>query len=184
MLFRSRRLMAEVMLDAISQVSNVPTTFDKISTGGANVADTKEYEVGTRSLQLFDSSVQSKFLTMFGRNERDIVCDCQRSNVPSMVQVLHLNNGETINEKLRSEKSRVNQILASETSEQDIISDAYLRTLSRRPPVDEQEQLLQVFATTTAQENATPEAAEGTRRELLEDLYWSLMSSREFLFQH
>jgi len=179
-----RRLMAEVMLDAISQVSDVPTTFDKISLDGANVEDTKEYEAGTRSLQLFDSSVQSKFLTMFGRNERDIVCDCQRSNVPSMVQVLHLNNGETINDKLRDEKSCVNQILASESSEQDIITDAYLRAFSRRPTADEQEQLLQVFAAVVPGEEATAEEVLAGRRELIEDLYWSLMSSREFLFQH
>jgi len=179
-----RRLMAEVLLDAISQVSDVPTTFDKISYDGANLEDTKEYKAGTRSTQLYDSAVQSKFLAMFGRNERDIVCECQRSNEPSMVQVLHINNGETINEKLRGEKSCVNQVLASKASDQEIITDAYLRALSRRPTAEEQEQLLQVFAAATAQENATPEAAEGIRHELLEDLYWSLMISREFLFQH
>lgn len=179
-----RRLMAEVMLDAISQVSDVPTTFDKISYDGANVEETKEYEAGTRSIQLYDSAVQSKFLAMFGRNERDIVCDCQRSNEPSMVQVLHINNGETINEKLRGENSRISQILASKTSEREIITNAYFRTFSRRPTADEQEQLLQVFSAAHEGESADTEETEAVRREIIEDLYWSLMSSREFLFQH
>ena len=194
-----RRLMAEVLLDAISQVSGVPSTFDKISYDGADTEETKEYSVGTRSTQLYDSAVLSKFLAMFGRNDRDIVCECQRSNAPSMVQVLHINNGETINEKLRNEKSCVTQYLQSEATESEIITDAYLRTLSRRPTEGEQTKLRQVFATALDVEPATGQSADGEspdaqssdaqstdaiRREVIEDLYWSLMSSREFLFQH
>ncbi|MCA9231444.1 MAG: DUF1553 domain-containing protein [Planctomycetales bacterium] len=179
-----RRLMAEVLLDAISQVSAVPTTFDKISYDGADVEDTKEYEVGTRATQLYDSAVQSKFLAMFGRNERDIVCECQRSDAPSMVQVLHINNGETINEKLRNENSRITEILNSSLSEDEIICDAYLRALSRAPTDDERQQLLQVLAAEAEPQAADSQTAAKLPREVLEDLYWSLMSSREFLFQH
>ena len=179
-----RRLMAEVLLDAISQVSDVPSTFDKITYDGADIEETKEYELGTRSTQLYDSAVQSKFLGMFGRNERDIVCECQRSNAPSMVQVLHINNGKTINEKLRSEKSRVAQLLQSKATEDEIIADAYLRTLSRRPTESERAELKKVFATALDSEPTNDKSADAIRREVIEDLYWSLMSSREFLFQH
>ncbi len=179
-----RRLMAEILLDAFSQVSKVPSVFNEITYDGADIEKTEEYKLGTRAMQLYDSAVQSKFLAMFGRNERDIVCECQRSDQPSMVQVLHINNGETINEKLRNEKSRIQEILQSKMTEVEIINDAYLRALSRRPTEEEREQLLQVFATASEGEPADSEAATAIRREVLEDLYWSLMSSREFLFQH
>ncbi|MEO2044965.1 MAG: DUF1549 and DUF1553 domain-containing protein [Pirellulales bacterium] len=179
-----RRLMAEVLLDAISQVADVATPFVKISYDGADVEDTKEYEIGTRSTQLYDSAVQSKFLSMFGRNERDIVCECQRSNVPDMVQVLHLNNGTTINEKLRDEKSRVAHYLADNLADADILEDVYMRALARRPTDQERKLLLQVLIAATADEDTGRDEAKQTRREVIEDLLWSVMTSREFLFQH
>jgi len=179
-----RRLMAEVLLDAISQVSKVPDTFDKIDREGTDTDETKEYELGTRSVELYDSAIKSKFLTMFGRNDRDIVCECQRSNQPSMVQVLHLNNGDTINEKLRQEKSCVSQTLESEKTDEQIINEAYLKTLSRQPTDAERSALLAVFAEQAPAEGESGEDATAKRRETIEDLYWSLMSSREFLFQH
>jgi hypothetical protein len=177
-------LMAEVLLDAISQVADVATLFDKISYDGADVEDTKEYEIGMRSTQLYDSAVQSKFLAMFGRNERDIVCECQRSNEPDMVQVLHLNNGTTINEKLRDEKSRVAHYLADNLADADILEDVYMRALSRRPTDQERKSLLQVLTAATAVEDTGSAEAKQTRREVIEDILWSVMTSREFLFQH
>ena len=176
-----RRLMAEVLLDAVSQVSHIPNTFDKLDREGTATEDTDEYELGTRAIELYDSAVKSKFLTMFGRNDRNIVCDCQRSNQPSMVQVLHINNGETINEKLRQEKSCVAQILGSEKTDEQIVDEAYLTTLNRHPSEQELTAILQVFGELSDAEN---ESAAVERREAIEDLYWGLMSSREFLFQH
>lgn len=174
-----RRLMAEVLLDAISQVTDVPTPFNKIVYDGADLEDTKVYPLGTRAIQLRDAAVQSRFLTMFGRNPRDIVCACQRTRQPSMVQVLNINNGDTILRKLHDEKSRVGQWLESNASAEQIIEDAYLRAFSRRPTEQEQHGLLQVLAEAD-RANAGPEQ----RRAIREDLLWSLLSSREFLFQH
>ena len=61
---------------------------------------------------LYDSAVVSSFLETFGRNERDITCECERSNTPSIVQVLHINNGVTINERLQDRDSCVARALA------------------------------------------------------------------------
>jgi hypothetical protein len=99
--------MAEVLLDAISQVSEVPTAFVKIEHKGADIRKTTEYPLGTRATELYDSAVLSSFLSKFGRNNRDIVCECERTNKPSLVQVLHIANGSTINEKLKSNSSCV-----------------------------------------------------------------------------
>lgn len=172
-----RRLMAEVLLDSVSQVTGVPTLFTQIAHDGADIKSTKAYPPGTRAIELHDSAVVSSFLSTFGRNKRDIVCECERTNKPSMVQVLHLANGSTINEKLKSDKSCVAVALAKpSTPEQnrELITRAYWQTLSRAPTETEQNSLLALFA----------EVDEASRQEAVEDLYWSLMSSREFLFQH
>ncbi len=171
-----RRLMAEVLLDAISQVTNVPTEFKEVQFLGAVRQQTKEYPLGTRALQLYDSAVRSEFLTTFGRNSRDIVCECERSNTPSMVQVLHLANGDTINQKLRHKDSCVSRWLSGDEpfNAAELIQDAYLQTLARPPSP----------ATLGTLKAMLDEVEPSQRKEAVEDLYWSLLTSREFLFQH
>ena len=174
--FYPRRLMAEVLLDSISQVTKVPTPFTRVKYDGADFQATKEYPLGTRAIELYDSAIDSSFLTTFGRNNRDIVCECERSNKPSMVQVLHIANGKTINEKLSNKNSCVSSLMV-EPDEIDIattIDEGYLACFSRFPTKAEKSQLTNVL------QSAPPEQ----RREALEDFYWSLLSSREFLFQH
>ena len=89
-----------------------------------------------------------------------------------MVQILHLSNGKTINENLRNNKSCVNALIKTNTN--DIIDEAYLRCLSRPPSARERKHLQAVFAA----------APDSERRAVIEDLFWALMTSREFLFQH
>jgi len=169
-----RRHMAEVLHDAVVSVTAVPTVFDQISFPGGDVQKTEFYEEGTRALELYDSAVESYFLKTFGRNERAITCECERSNQPSMVQVLHLANGDTVNDKLSHEKSRVTELLNSEMSDQQLIEEAYLLCLSRYPQERETKAFQEILAA----------AAPDEKRAVLEDLFWSLMTSREFLFQH
>jgi len=88
-----------------------------------------------------------------------------------MVQVLHLANGETINDKLAAPNSKITKILASKQTDAEIIEDAYLSVFSRMPTDEERLALSEQLA------QAKPE----DRREVLEDLYWSLLSSKEFL---
>lgn len=169
-----RRLSAEVLLDAISQVTEVPTKFTQIGYDGNDFQETSEYPVGTRAIQLQDSAVVSNFLKTFGRNERDITCECERSDTPSMVQVLHISNGVTINERLRDPKSCVQSTLASQMDVAEIINRAFKSSLSRRPTKDEVDRLSRLIQQTPDQE----------RLLAIEDLYWSIMSTREFMFNH
>ncbi len=168
-----RRLTAEVLLDAIAQVSDVPTEFTQIGFKGADFQNTTDYPIGTRAIQLADSAVVSNFLKTFGRNERDITCECERSNTPSIVQVLHINNGVTINDRLAAEKSCVSTAIADRRGAKEVVNEAYLKALSRPPTDEESERLVALIAN-----------GGDDRRELLEDLYWSILSSREFLFNH
>ena len=163
-----------MLLDAISQVTGVPSQFTQIGYDGNDFQKIDDYPIGTHALELYDSAVVSNFLDTFGRNERDITCECERSNTPSIVQVLHINNGTTINERLHDENSCVSRALAEPFDWDRVIRDAYLLTLARQPTPHEQQRLLAEFHG----------AEDVARRELVEDLYWSLMSTREFLFNH
>jgi hypothetical protein len=169
-----KRLMAEVLLDAVSQVTAVPSEFNEVAFSGADKAKTDFYPKGTRAIQLYDAAVNSYFLRTFGRNQRLITCECERSDEPSMVQVLHIANGDTINEKLRAKGSRVELLLTKGATNHEVISEVYLSALSRPPTDDEMLRLLQT----------TAEAKGDERRLVIEDLFWSVLSSREFLFNH
>ena len=104
-------MMAEVLHDAIVQVTEVPTKFDFIAFPGADRQKTEFYPLGTRAVQLYDAAVENYFLQTFGRNPRRIVCECERSDEPTMVQVLHLSNGATLNEKLHAPGNRLDKLL-------------------------------------------------------------------------
>jgi len=167
-----RRLMAEVLQDAITSVTRVSPKYNQITLSDGSTQGTSLYREGTRALQLSDSAVTSYFLKTFGRNEREITCECERSNKPSMVQVLHLSNGDTLNNNLRSQQSCVNTMITQDNDE--IIEETYLLCLSRRPSDSERKRLKNIF-------EVVPETE---RRGVVEDLFWALMTSREFLFQH
>jgi hypothetical protein len=169
-----RRLLAEVMLDAISQVTDVPTEFKNIVYPGADIKPTDVYPKGTRAIQLRDSAVESYFLQTFGRNQRRITCECERSDEPSMVQVLHISNGKTLNEKLATPENRLSRLIAESKPDQELIDELFLISLSRLPTQHEREEIAAVLAATPAEE----------RRIVLEDVVWGIVSSREFLFNH
>ena len=172
--FYPRRLMAEVMSDAISDITGVPDTFTEIALNDGSTEKTEAYKPGTRSLQLADSAVKSYFLKTFGRNQRDITCECERSAQPSLVQVLHLSNGKTLNDKLTAKDSRVDKLLARKLSDAELIDEAYFLALSRPASAKEKEPLAAMLTA------APPD----DKRKVVEDLFWSLLTSREFLFQH
>lgn len=169
-----RRMIAEVALDAVSQVTSVPSEFDQIEYPGADFQKTEFYPKGTRAIQLYDSAVVSRFLRTFGRNQRAITCQCERSNEPSLVQALHISNGDTLRLKLAAKDGRVETIASSGEPLYRAIEELYLSALSRYPKDEEVSQLLA----------ATSEAKESERRALIEDLFWAVLSSREFLFNH
>lgn len=169
-----RRLMAEVLHDAIADVTGVPGVFDKVALNDGSSEKTEFYKEGTRALELYDSAVHSYFLKTFGRNDREITCECERSDQPSLIQVLHLANGDAVNDRLASSESIVEKLLAEKADDARIVEEAILATLSRPPTEPEKAGFLAMLGST----------GEGDRRAAIEDLFWALMTSREFLFQH
>src|SRR5262249_25336767 len=91
-----RRLSAEVILDLYSEVTSVPTDF-------SIYFDEKpvfKFPLWTRAQQLPDVQVVSRFLDSFGRPDRTQTCSCERHQDSTVTQALHLNNGQTLNDKL------------------------------------------------------------------------------------
>ncbi|NQV26457.1 MAG: DUF1553 domain-containing protein [Rhodopirellula sp.] len=172
-----KRLMAEVLLDAVSQATDVPTPFTHIGFPGGDRQETKEYPLGTRAIQLHDSAVESYFLKTFGRNSRAITCECERSDEPSMVQVLHVANGDTINGKLKTKENRVSKLLAAGHSDAELTEEIFLHILSRFPTDAEKNQVVKLL-------EQVPDDDADEKRLVVEDVFWSLLSTREFLFNH
>ena len=169
-----RRMPAEVLSDAISSVTGVPEQFTEIQLQDGSSEKTEFYPKGFRAIQLYDSAVKSYFLKTFGRNQRDITCECERSNQPSIVQALHLSNGTTLNQKLAAEEGALSTLLTPGPSPETLVEEAFLRTLNRPPKPTEMDAYTRLL-----QEVPAPE-----KRAAAEDLFWSLLTSREFLFQH
>jgi hypothetical protein len=172
-----RRLPAEVILDAYSQVTGVPTPFTQIhDTSTVSVGHYGDAPLGTRAIQLPDSRIVSPFLDSFGRPERMQTCSCERQQDSSVSQALHLDNGYTLNDKLRAKGSRVTKWLAEKAGDEEVVRRIFLRALCREPTAQEMARFKALMA------EATEEKA--GRREVLEDVFWAVLTGREFLFNH
>jgi hypothetical protein len=165
--------MAEVLLDAYSQVTGVATEF-RTDLRNENQGLGGKYPLGIRALQLPDTKIASYFLKTFGRPDREKTCECERTAEPSVTQVLHIANGDTVNQKLSAKGNRLEKLLADKASPEKIIEDAYLSALSRYPIASEKEKMIKVLA----------EAKDSETRAAVEDIYWAILSSKEFLFNH
>jgi hypothetical protein len=125
----------EVSLDAISQVTAVPTEFTQIETPGADFDKTEFYAKGTRAMQLYDSAVVSRFLRAFGRNQRVITCQCERSSDSNLSQALQMINGPLVHAKVRDDKNRLRALAAAGKSDEEIVGELYLAALCRKPTI-------------------------------------------------
>ncbi|EEF60703.1 DUF1549 domain-containing protein [Pedosphaera parvula] len=156
-----RRLMAEVLLDTLSEAT-------------ATSGDFKGYPKGWRAIQLPDSNVDSYFLKSFGRPDREKTCECERTAEPNVTQILHIANGTTLNKKLEAKENIIAKWMADKIPADKIIEDAYLTSLSRFPTATEKQKMVATI----------DQAGEKDKRAALEDIYWALLSSKEFLFNH
>ena len=169
-----RRLMAEVLLDSIDQVLETTTKFDEIAFPGADRQKTDFYGQGTKAIELYDAAVNSYFLKTFGRNPREITCECERSDEPSMVQVLHLSNGDTLNPKLSSDENFISIRVRDKQPNETIIRQLFLRAFSREPTESELDEM-----TTVVEEYGPEDRITGLR-----DCAWSILTSTEFTFNY
>lgn len=154
-----RRIRAEVLLDCISEVT---TTKDKF----------RGLPEGARAVQIADGNTTSYFLTTFGRATRETVCSCEVVMQPNLSQALHLLNGETVHRKIK--EGGLVAALAKGAPPEVAVRELYLRSFQRPPTAEESEDIVSRIS-------AAPETE---RTQMLEDVFWALLNSKEFVFNH
>ncbi len=216
--FLVRRMTAEELLDALSEVTGNPEEFPGMPPG-------------IRAIQLPDTKVKSDFMDILGRPPRVITCECERSQEPNMAQALLFINGELINRKVSADGGLVDRLIKSGKSDPEILDELYWSALGRSPqPAERQSSLASIrkaFIVPTPPAATTPIAlakpvtrgaapssaqtvgsikqvastpapsaaaamagpdakalATATRRHAFEDMFWVLLNSKEFLFNH
>ncbi len=163
-----RRLPAEVLLDALSQVTRAPEKFEG-------------YPAATRALELPDTQVSSYFLTAFGRPPRQQTSEADRTSQPSITQALHVINGDTLNNKLRAPGGTVDMVARLGLSDAQVIDYLYLSAFSRYPTRTERQEFIKALEEA---ETKKGEATGDAHREALVDMTWAILTSPEFMFNH
>jgi hypothetical protein len=153
-----RRMRAEVLLDCINQTTASQDTLPGLPPG-------------SRAVHLADGRTQNYFLSTFGRATRNTVCSCEVVTSPTLSQALHLLNGETTSGKI-AEGGVVARLLDEKKDPLLVVDALYIRCLSRLP---------------TASERASIAERLGAQSDVslaLTDLFWALLNSNEFVFNH
>jgi len=153
-----KRLRAEVVSDAISDITQLPEDFDGMPKG-------------TRAMELWTVRTESELLDSFGRPDPNQDPPCERATSATMSQTLHLMNASHIQRRLTADSGRCQNLAASDKVPSAIIHELYLSVFNRTPDDDEIKSLEAEFA--------RPEAV---RRKVIEDLMWSMLNSPEFLY--
>ncbi|MCC6142976.1 MAG: DUF1549 domain-containing protein [Candidatus Hydrogenedentes bacterium] len=155
----ARRMPAEQLLDAINHVTGSTTKF-------ANLP------LGARAVEVANGNSGNYFLNVFGRPARETVCTCERRNEPTLAQTLHLINGDTVQQAINAPGGRLEKLLAEESPAPAAVQQLYMAALCREPTAEESAQLDQYVA-------QAPD-----KKQALEDVFWSVLNSKEFVFNH
>jgi hypothetical protein len=153
------RVRAEVLLDAISDISGVEESFSAMPPK-------------SRANEIWTHRVSSLFLDTFGRPDPNQDPPCERSGEATVTQTLHLMNAPALHAKITADDGFAAELAKSDLTVDAIVEELYLRIYNRLPVVEEREIGQRVFAG----ENTT-------RRQAIEDLMWAMINTPEFVFQ-
>ena len=159
-----RLLPAEILLDALGDVFEVPESF-----AGA--------PPGARAVQLPGArpgagESEGQFLKVFGKPDRLMTCECERSDSTTLAQAFQLINGPSIRRKLEADRNRIGRLIAAGLDDPAILDELYLATLCRAPSDAERRSALGHLD------------GEADRRRGWEDVAWAIVNSKEFLLRH
>lgn len=155
--YQPRQLSAEVLLDAVSQVTGMPHSF-------------KNYPPGTRAMEIDTPDTPDYFLLTFGLPRRDILCE--RSKSPTLGQALHMINGATVMQKVEAKDNVLTTWLAQGRTDREIVGAIYARAYARIPSEEERQTLVTFLD--------AEQTAGRSRRRALEGVLWTVLNSKEF----
>ncbi len=158
--YQIRRMNAESLIDAISSVTCIASDFP--------AANTPEI-VAHQAMAMPGIPKGPGFLKTFGKPNRLLICECERSNQVSLVQSLSLANGPEVQNKIMSERNIISQLLAENSDPKVAIEEIFMSALSRTPHQSEWEAFKELLA---RDENP---------RRVLEDILWAVINSKEFV---
>jgi hypothetical protein len=159
-----RPMMAEVTVDVLNAalgVGEVP---------GRDVpANKRIIEIGSSRFQ--NQSV-AYALRIFGRPPRTTACDCERVMEPALPQTLYRMTDEAILRKLKDKTNRIATALKNKKSDDEVLDELFLATLTRLPNDDERTSF------------ANYRKTEKERASAFVDTMWALINTREFVLNH
>ncbi len=153
-----RRVPAEALLDSLVQASGISESLPN----------------GFRAAQLPDANVENPFLKLFGKPTRMDACECERDNGSNMLQALHFINGKSILGRVRNGSARPALLLAQKLTDEQLVAEVYLWSISRNPNAKELAVGLEYLKLFGDKERANA----------AQDLMWALLNSRDFLMIH
>lgn len=161
-----RRLRADVLLDSVVVVTGVPRRFPNFPDG------TKAIEYYPReSGDTEGAHYGDLFFSTFGRSSRATVCACETKREPTLSQTLHLAVGDTVRDRLAA-NGEIKRLVEQAKSPEEVLDELFIRTLGRAATKDEAAALRELIG------DAQKDAA------VYEDIFWSLLNSTEFAFNH
>jgi hypothetical protein len=160
--FYPQRMSAEVLYDAVNQVTHSPATF-----GGLP----QDKLAPRRAIMLPDESFPSYFLDVFGRPQRISACECERVSEANLQQALHLLNSDEIQNKLARSGSRAELLAKDPRPDAEKVEEIFLWAFARRPSADHL-QLALAHINRHAQ----------NKRIAYENILWALINTKEFQF--
>ena len=163
-----RRLEAEVLIDALCQVTGTTEQYSSLIPEPFTYVPENQ-----RAITLPDGSITSSFLEMFGRPSRDTGMESERNNRPTAAQRLHLLNSSHVRRKIE-QSPKLQDLIRFRRDPREAVAGAYLTILSRFPTQDELK-IVQEYTNSSG-------GARG--RDAMTDLIWALINSAEFLYRH
>lgn len=167
--FYPRRLSAEVLFDAINQVTSSKAAFKLPGNGKVDKKANKKADDGLRAIMLPDEGFSSYFLEVFGRPRRTSGCECERVADANLSQALHLFNSK---EMLVKFDAKADLLVKDKRSDEEKLKELFVWVYGRQPTEDQLSLTLEHVSTAM------------DRKIAYGNVMWALINTREFMFNH
>jgi hypothetical protein len=157
-----KRMGAEVLFDAVCQVTDSPTFF-----GGLP----QDKYAPKRAIMLPDESFASYFLDVFGRPQRISACECERVSEANLAQALHLLNSDEIQNKLSRPGGRADMLVKDKRSDEEKVEELFMWAFAHKPTADQMQAALAHIAKHSKEKKVA-----------YENILWALLNTKEFVF--